>query len=100
MCIRDRFNSRFSGTFEVYHNTTSDLLINFPVSGTGYSTQYRNMGETENRGLEASINWVAFDKPNFGLNIGANFGMNQNKINSLGIMEDFGQRSGLSLIHI
>ncbi|MCU4177264.1 SusC/RagA family TonB-linked outer membrane protein [Carboxylicivirga sp. N1Y90] len=88
------FNSRLSGTFEVYQNTTTDLLINFPVSGTGYASQYRNMGETQNHGLEASINWVAIDKPNFGLNFGFNVGMNKNKINDLGTMGDFGQSSG------
>lgn len=87
------FNNRLSGTFEAYLNTTSDLLIDFPVSGTGYSSQFRNMGETENKGIEASVNWVALDKENFGLNFGFNFGMNKNKIKSLGIMEDFGVAS-------
>ncbi|WP_320113312.1 TonB-dependent receptor [Draconibacterium orientale] len=88
------FNNKLSGTFEAYLNTTSDLLIDFPVSGTGYSSQFRNMGETENKGIEASVNWVAMDKKNFGLNFGFNFGMNKNKIKSLGIMEDFGVASG------
>jgi TonB-dependent starch-binding outer membrane protein SusC len=85
------FKSRLSGTVEVYQNTTKDLLIQFPVSGTGYINQYRNMGETENKGLEVSFNWVAIDKAKFGLNIGFNIGFNKNKINSLGIMNDFGQ---------
>jgi len=88
------FNSRLNGTFEVYLNTTEDLLIDFPVSGTGYESQFRNMGETENKGFEASVNWVVIDKPDYGLNIGFNVGMNRNNINSLGTMEDFGQASG------
>ncbi|WP_321996426.1 TonB-dependent receptor [Draconibacterium orientale] len=88
------FNNRLSGTVEAYLNTTSDLLIDFPVSGTGYSSQFRNMGETENKGVEASINWVAVDKKDFGLNFGFNFGLNKNKVKSLGIMEDFGVASG------
>ncbi|MCK7541661.1 MAG: hypothetical protein MZV63_67635 [Marinilabiliales bacterium] len=41
------------------------LLINFPVSGTGYNTQYRNMGETENKGFEIALNGVIADKKNF-----------------------------------
>lgn len=53
---------RLSGTIEGYWNNTKDLLIMFPTSGTGYNYQYRNMGETENKGLEASVNWVAVDK--------------------------------------
>lgn len=87
------FNSRLNGTFEVYLNTTKDLLIEFPVPGTGYESQYRNMGETENKGFEASLNWAVIDKPDYGLNIGLNVGMNRNSINSLGIMDDFGSRS-------
>ena len=36
-------NGKLSGTVEYYWNTTKDLLINFPVSGVGYSFQYRNL---------------------------------------------------------
>lgn len=85
---------RLNGTIEAYFNTTKDLLIEFPVSGIGYSYQFRNMGETENKGLELSVNWIAIEKKNFGLNFGFNIGMNRNKINSLGIMEDFGANTG------
>jgi len=88
------FKNKLSGSIEAYLNTTTDLLINFPTPGSGYDTQYRNMGETENRGLEATINWVAIDKKNFGLNFSGNIGFNKNKINSLGIMNDYGQASG------
>ena len=78
---------RLSGTIEGYWNNTKDLLIMFPTSGTGYNYQYRNMGETENKGLEASVNWVAVDKKNFGLSIGANISFNKNKIKSLGSLQ-------------
>lgn len=79
-----------SGTVDVYKNVTSDLLINFPVPGTGYTSQYRNMGETQNSGVEATLNVVAIEKTNFGLNFSINAGWNKNKVNSLGVMEDFG----------
>ena len=84
------FNSRLSGTIEAYINSTKDLLIRFPVSGTGYDFQYRNMGNTENKGFEVSANWVAVDNKNFGLTMNANIGFNKSKITSLGMMEDFG----------
>lgn len=87
------FKSTIDGSVELYYNTTKDLLINFPVSGTGYNTQYRNMGETENKGLEISLNWAAIDKPDYGLNIGFNIGFNKNKIVSLGVMNDFGMNT-------
>jgi len=85
------FKSRINGNVELYYNSTKDLLINFPVSGTGYNTQYRNMGETENKGLEIALDGVIINKENFGLNVGFNIGFNKNKIVSLGTMNDFGQ---------
>ena len=85
---------KLSGSLETYLNTTTDLLINFPVPGSGYDTQYRNMGETENRGFEATVNWVVIDKKNYGLNFSGNISFNKNRINSLGIMNDYGQASG------
>lgn len=88
------FKSRINGSFEVYLNTTEDLLIAFPVSGTGYDTQYRNMGETENKGVELSLNAIAIEKKNYGLNFSFNIGFNRNKIKSLGMMDDFGAETG------
>lgn len=81
---------KLNGTLEGYINTTDDLLIEFPISGTGYDYQYRNMGKTQNSGFEATINWIAIYKKDFGLSFSANIGFNKNKIKSLGIMNDFG----------
>lgn len=90
----DFFKSRISGSVEVYKNLTQDLLINFPVTGSGYTSQFRNMGENENKGFEATLNVVAIQKKNYGLNFSFNISVNKNNINSLGIMNDFGQASG------
>ena len=60
------------------------MLIQFPVQGTGYDYQYRNMGETRNMGAEVSVNWNAVNKKNFSLTIGANISFNKNKVTSLG----------------
>lgn len=84
---------KLSGTIEAYLNTTKDLLMNFPIPGSGYDTQYRNIGKTENKGLEISANWVAVNKKNFGLSIGANISFNKNKIKSIGAMADYGEQS-------
>ncbi|ODT35859.1 MAG: SusC/RagA family protein [Niabella sp. SCN 42-15] len=83
-----------SGTLDFYRNSTKDLLIQFPVPGTGYDFQYRNMGETRNQGVELTLNWAAVDKKNFGLNFSGNIGFNQNKIMNLGLMDNFGGTSG------
>ena len=78
------FNSRLSGSFELYHNTTKDLLIQFPTAGSGYEFQYRNMGSVQNKGFEISLNAVLVEKENFGLTLGANLSMNENMVTSLG----------------
>ena len=81
---------KLNGTIEAYLNTTTDLLIQFPVGGTGYDTQYRNMGKTENKGIEASINWTIVNKKDWGVSFNANIGFNKNTIKDLGMMNDFG----------
>ncbi len=83
------FSGRLSGTVEFYRNTTDDLLIEFPVSGTGYTSQYRNLGETENKGVEFTLNWTAIDKKNFGLSFNGNIGFNKNKVISLGSLTEY-----------
>ncbi|CAA9196719.1 SusC/RagA family TonB-linked outer membrane protein [Flavobacterium collinsii] len=87
------FKNRLNGTFDVYKNVTQDLLIEFPVGGTGYKTQFRNMGETQNSGFEATLNFIAIEKKNFGLSFSVNVGFNKNKINSLGVMDNFVQNT-------
>lgn len=76
---------KLSGTVDAYLNRTKDLLINFPVAGTGYDFQFRNLGETENKGLEFSLNWSAVKKNNFDLSFSGNINFNRNKVISLGV---------------
>ena len=75
---------KVSGSVEYYWNTTKDLLIAFPVSGSGYDYQYRNLGETENKGLEISVTWNAINTKNYGLTISGNVGLKKNKVKNLG----------------
>lgn len=84
------FKGRVTGSVEVYKNLTKDLLLKFETTGSPYAYQYRNLGEIENKGLEASLNVVAIDKPDYGLNFSFNIGMNKNRINSLGGTSNFG----------
>lgn len=89
----DLFKNRVTGSVEYYKNTTKDLLINFPISG-GYDFQYRNMGEVENSGLEATLNLNLIERDKYGVSISFNAGFNTNRINSLGVMNNFGASSG------
>ena len=77
-------HSRINGTIELYWNNTKDLLIQYPVAGTGYDYQYRNIGETSNKGVEFTINGVIVDKKDWGITVGANISFNKNKVEDLG----------------
>ncbi|WP_269237376.1 SusC/RagA family TonB-linked outer membrane protein [Flavobacterium flavigenum] len=89
------FKNRLNGNVDVYRNITSDLLINYLTPGTGYDSQYRNMGETQNEGIEATLNVVAIERAKYGLSFSFNMGVNKNTINSLGQMDSgFVQNSG------
>lgn len=83
-----------TGAVEFYSNNTKDLLIAFPVNGTGYDVQYRNLGETQNRGIELSANVRAINKEKFGLDIGANIAFNRSKILDLGGLDNIPWASG------
>lgn len=83
------FKSKLTGSIEAYWNTTKDLLIAFPVSGSGYDYQYRNLGETENKGLEISLTWNAINKKDYALSISGNIGFNKNKVKTLGSLDQY-----------
>ena len=78
------FKSRINGSVELYHNTTDDLLIQFPTAGSGYEFQYRNLGSVLNRGLEVSLGVVIVEKKNFGLTFNGNISLNKNVVTDLG----------------
>lgn len=89
----DLFKGKVTGSFELYKNLTQDLLIPFNINSS-YTYQWRNMGEVQNSGFEATLNLVAVENKNFGLNFNFNIGVNKNRINSLGVMNNFGISSG------
>jgi TonB-linked SusC/RagA family outer membrane protein len=86
-------NSKLTATVDAYLNRTKDLLLAFPVAGTGYDFQFRNIGETENKGFEFSVNWNAVRKTNFELSVNANINFNRNKVVSLGSVKNINGQS-------
>ena len=78
------FQSRLNGSIEVYQNDIKNLLINFPITGSGYDSQYRNLGSTRNRGIELTLNAPIVQKKDFSLNIGGNIAYNKNRVMDLG----------------
>lgn len=89
------FNNRLSGTIDLYWNTTQDLLINASIpSSSGFSSQYQNIGETSNKGIEFVLDAVIVDKKNFKLNFNFNTAWNTNKVDELGVAQQMLQGSG------
>ncbi len=78
---------RISATVEYYQNNTKDLLLEFPTPGTGYNSQFRNIGETENKGIDLSLTYVAIDRSDYGISFSFNTNVNRNRIVSLGELD-------------
>ena len=87
------FKGALSGSIEAYQNDTKDLLINFPITGSGYDSQYRNIGSTRNRGVELTLNAPVVSTKNFSLNIGGNIAYNKNVVTDLGGLESITAQS-------
>ncbi|WP_374163725.1 SusC/RagA family TonB-linked outer membrane protein [Arcticibacter sp. MXS-1] len=78
-------NNRLSGTIEYYTTKTKDILVPLPLPGTsGVNSVMSNVGSTENKGLELSLNGVILSNKN-GLTweAGINLYGNRNKLTSL-----------------
>lgn len=59
------FGGRLSGTFEYYIQKTSDLLQNVNLPSTsGVSSYVGNVGKTENKGVEFTLNGTILDNHN------------------------------------
>src|SRR5690554_7581556 len=76
---------RLSGTFEYYQQTTKDLLfrVNLP-STSGVESYMANIGESENKGFELSLNGVIVDDRNgWSWDAGINLYANRNELTKL-----------------
>jgi TonB-linked SusC/RagA family outer membrane protein len=86
-------DGRFSGEINYYLTRTKDLLLNrtiSPVHGINSITQ--NIGETENKGLEFSINSRNINKGDFQWTTSGNIALLKNNIKSLyGILDENGK---------
>ncbi|MDA3880643.1 MAG: TonB-dependent receptor [Prolixibacteraceae bacterium] len=73
-----------NGTFDLYQNTTKDLLIKSAISPiSGFSTQWNNIGSTSNKGVELALNTFIVDRKDFVVSARLNFGINRSKIEEL-----------------
>lgn len=78
-------NNRISGTFEYYDTKTHDLLFQVGLPPTsGVNSYMANIGESENKGFEITLNGLVLDNPE-GLTweVGFNLYANRNKLTRL-----------------
>ena len=85
------FNGRLSGTFEYYTQKTSDILLDVSMPSTsGVSSYTGNIGKTQNKGWELTLNGIIIDNKNgWNWEAGINLYANRNKLTALASGEAF-----------
>ncbi|MDR8390668.1 TonB-dependent receptor [Aliifodinibius sp. S!AR15-10] len=75
------FNNRISLTTDIYYKKTTDLLLIRRVPRyTGYTQYLDNIGSTENRGIELTLDTQNITNSNFSWTSSVNFAMNRNEV--------------------
>ena len=79
------FRGRLSGTIEYYTQKTEDLLLSVNLPSTsGVGSYMGNIGKTQNKGIEISLNGKILDNYHgWTWDVGINFYKNSNKLLSL-----------------
>ncbi|MBO9154704.1 SusC/RagA family TonB-linked outer membrane protein [Chitinophaga sp. GCM10012297] len=81
--------NRLELEMDYYHKHTYDLLLNSQIaSSTGYGSATVNIGKTQNRGFELTLNSKNITTKNFNWNSNINISFNQNKLVALSAGED------------
>ncbi len=78
-------NNRLSGTIEYYVTNTKDLLLNVSLPSTsGVSSYTANIGQTQNKGFELSLNGTIIENRNgWTWEAGVNLYANRNRLKAL-----------------
>ena len=63
------------------------------ITGSGYDSQYRNLGSLRNKGVELTLGMPLVQKKDFSLNIGGNIAYNKNVVTDLGGLESITAQS-------
>ena len=78
------FRGRIGGAIDVYQSHTKDLLMNMTIPTlTGYSNTMANVGKTENKGIDVSVNFIPVQTSDFEWNSTLNLAWQKDKITEL-----------------
>ena len=82
--------NRINGSIDVYQRKTKDLLNEVPVASGTNLTNYllMNVGDMENKGIEAALNVVPIEKKDLRWEVGVNVAYNKNEITKLTASDD------------
>lgn len=89
------FKGRLRGTFEYYSVKTHDILLNLGLPATsGIGSTTANIGKTQNKGIELSLNGTIIQRGDWTWDLGFNIYANRNKLVELadGSTQDVGNR--------
>ena len=94
-------NNRLTGTFEYYSTQTEDILLSLGLPATsGVSSYTANIGATENKGFEFSLNGTIIDNLNgWTWDAGINIYSNNNQLVSLASGQEKDEGNGWFLGH-
>ena len=78
------FHKKIDVAVDMYNDVTKDLIMSVQLpSNSGYNTQYQNLGQTTNRGIELTVNSNIIQTKDFYLDFNFNISFNKNKVNKL-----------------
>ena len=78
------FHKKIDVAIDWYNDVTKDLIMSVQLpSNSGYNTQYQNLGQTTNRGIELTVNSNIIQTNNFYLDFNFNISFNKNKVDKL-----------------
>lgn len=89
------WRGKISGSLELYQTNTTDLLLSdFLPTSTGFESLTRNVGETQNSGIELGVTTINVDKGGFKWSSDIVFTKNTEKIITLynGAKDDIGNK--------
>lgn len=94
------FDNRISANVDMYFNTTKDLLLSTNIpSSSGYTKQFKNVGSTENKGVEVTLTTRNIISTDFNWNTDFNIAVFNSKVTGLNQEALFSQESFVSTIY-
>jgi len=89
------FGGRLYGSIEYYRQKTEDVLLGLSLPATsGVGSYTANIGSTENKGFEFTVNGVIIESGDWKWDAGINLYLNRNKLTSLASGQDEDKANG------